>query len=141
VPLAFIALPAAGLILLGYGVRQRRAASAFLRGASRAPGVVIDHVHAAGDPGSAGILCPVVRYWLPDGSEHVFTAPDGQMPPRHRVGQHVVVYYDPTQPQRALLPTATTLPTVLAAIGATLLVLGGLIGAITWWVFSVVRGS
>lgn len=138
-PLGFVALPLAGLVLVVTGVTLRRAATAFLRGAAQAPGVVVDHVEAATVDG--WVLCPVVRFRLPDGREQVFTAAHGQMPPRHRAGQPVIVYYDPDQPGSARLETTTALPTMLIVVGATVLAVSGVIGAVTWWVLSAVRGS
>jgi len=139
VPLGFVALPLVGLALLVTGVTLRRATTAFLRGAAQAPGIVVDHVPASVVDG--WVLCPVVHYRLPDGSEQVFTAADGQMPPRHRVGHPVVVYYDPAQPGSARLATTTALPTMLIAVGTAVLVVSAVIGGITWWVFAAVRGS
>jgi hypothetical protein len=141
VPIGLVALPLAGLVLLVVGVQQRRAAAAVLRASAQTPGVVVDHVHAAGMAGGSGILCPVVRYRLADGTERVFTSPDGQMPPRHRVGESVVVYYDPARPDAARLATSTALPSLLIVVGVALLGVSGLVGAISWWVMTAVRGS
>jgi hypothetical protein len=70
---------------------------------------------------------PVVRFVARGGQTYVVRSSFGADPPEFRVGQNVTVYYDPQQPQTALIDSdhLWLLPVVLLVVGNFL----GLAGA------------
>lgn len=115
-----------GLVLAGLVTgRTRRGRE---RGWLEAPGEIVSLV-----PGdiNAGMYHPVAQYIRADGStEQVRDSPATQ-PPRLRVGDRVLVRYDPADPRQASIGGggASILPGVLVGIGVLVLVAALAIGA------------
>ena len=94
--LALVLIPLLGLVgLLAWVLRKRRR----LSGWSRAAGVVI------GLRCSGRVPAPVVRFHSSDGREFTHASNTGSNLPGFRVGEAVVVLYDPADPSRAVLAT------------------------------------
>jgi len=115
-----------GLVLAGLVTgRTRRARE---RGWLEAPGEIVSLV-----PGdiNAGMYHPVAQYVRAEGStEQVRDSPATQ-PPRFRVGDRVLVRYDPADPRLASIGGggASILPGVLLGIGVLVLVTALAVGA------------
>ena len=63
---------------------------------------------------------PVVQFQTSNGTEIIFESEVGSNPPSHGVGETVEVFYDPEDPQKAVINSFVhlwLLPTVLAGVG------------------------
>ncbi len=92
-----------------------------------ATGTVVDLVSRVFNPGSAGVYCPVVEFTTAAGQPVRFESQFGTMPAGHRVGQSIPVRYDPADPQKAEVDSATAnwfVPGCTSAMGLLFLVLG-----------------
>ncbi|MEP6913364.1 MAG: DUF3592 domain-containing protein [bacterium] len=76
------------------------------RGA-KATGTVVNLVSRVFNPGSAGVYCPVVEFTTATGQPVRFESQFGTMPASHHVGQTVAVRYEPAEPQKAEVDSAT----------------------------------
>ena len=79
------------------------------------------------NPGSAGVYCPVVDFATVTGQRVRFESQFGTMPASRRVGQTVAVRYDPADPQKAEVDSATAnwfVPGCTIAMGLAFLVMG-----------------
>jgi hypothetical protein len=85
-------------------VKQSRKAA----GGATATGTVIDLVRRVFNPGSAGVYCPVVEFITASGEPVRFESDFGTMPASHQVGQSIAVRYDPADPQKAGVDSATS---------------------------------
>lgn len=97
------------------------------RRGERATGTVVEVVKRVFTRGSAGVYCPVVAFFTPTGQIVRFQSDFGTMPASHRVGQPVAVRYDPADPQKAALDSATAnwlVPGITIAMGLVFLVMG-----------------
>lgn len=65
---------------------------------------------------------PWVKFQIPSGHDFIFESEVGADPPIHRVGQKVVVLYNPNDPQQAVIKNFSTLWTA-----TMILTFGGLI--------------
>ena len=104
-------------------VKQSRKAA---RGVA-ATGTVVDLVKQVFSPGSAGVYCPVVDFTTAAGQPVRFESQFGTMPASHRVGQSIAIRYDPADPQKAEVDSATAnwfVPGCTIAMGLLFLVLG-----------------
>ena len=84
-------------------------------------------VRRAFNPGSAGVYCPLVDFTTAKGEPVRFESQFGTMPASHRVGQSVEVRYDPADPQKAKVDSATAnwfVPGCTIAMGLAFLILG-----------------
>ncbi len=73
-----------------------------------ATGTVVDLVKRVVNPGSAGVYCPVVDFATSTGQAVRFESEFGTMPATHRLGQKIAVRYDPANPQKAEVDSATS---------------------------------
>ena len=92
-----------------------------------ATGTVVDLVTRAFNPGSAGVYCPVVEFITASGQPIRFESQFGTMPASHRAGQSIAVRYDPAEPQKAEVDSATAnwfVPGCTVAMGLAFLFLG-----------------
>ena len=92
-----------------------------------ATGTVVDLVKRVFNPGSAGVYCPVVDFTTASGQPVRFESQFGTMPASHRVGQSIAVRYDPADPQKAEVDSATAnwfVPGCTIAMGLLFLTMG-----------------
>jgi hypothetical protein len=104
-------------------VKQSRKAA---RGVA-ATGTVVDLVKRVFSAGSSGVYCPVVDFITANGQPVRFESQFGTMPASHRVGQPIAVRYDPADPQKAEVDSATAnwfVPGCTVAMGLLFLVMG-----------------
>lgn len=104
-------------------VKQSRKAA---RGVA-ATGTVVDLVKRVFSAGSSGVYCPVVDFTTAAGQLIRFESQFGTMPATHRVGQSIAVRYDPANPQKAEVDSATAnwfVPGCTIAMGLLFLVMG-----------------
>lgn len=93
-------------ILIGGVVAAVKQARKSRRGVATT-GKVVDLVSRVFNPGSAGVYCPVVDFTTASGQPVRFESQFGTMPASHRVGQSIAVRYDPANPQKAEVDSAT----------------------------------
>ncbi len=104
-----------GLLFLGMGfailiagivsaVRSSRRRSS----EDKATGVVVDVVKRVFNPGSAGVYCPVIEFVTPSGQSVRFESQFGTMPASHHSGQQIAIAYDPGDPQKAEVDSASS---------------------------------
>jgi Protein of unknown function (DUF3592) len=116
-----IAALLAGLSLLGLALYLYRRQRSFLRRAREATGVVVALSHSPGEGGT--LKHPVVEFTTAEGELVEFESPVGQSPPAYRVGQRVLVLYDPARPKSAAIRSFVPLwqwCLVTGLLGATL---------------------
>ena len=119
-------------VLIGIAVLISGAAAAVKqsRKAARsvaATGTVVDLVKRVFNPGSAGVYCPVVDFTTATGQPVRFESQFGTMPASYRVGQSIAVRYDPADPQKAEVDSATAnwfVPGCTIAMGLLFLTMG-----------------
>jgi hypothetical protein len=73
-----------------------------------ATGKVVDLVKKVFNPGSGGVYCPVVEFSTATGQFVRFESEFGTMPATHQVGQSIAIRYEPTDPQKAEVDSATS---------------------------------
>jgi hypothetical protein len=73
----------------------------FMDRAATAEGKVIDLVRQQSSSSSSGTYSPVVEFTIPTGPRVEFTSSVGSRPPAYRVGESVMVLYDPADPHKA----------------------------------------
>ena len=100
-------------VLIGLGVLIGGASTAIRQsrqsaGRIAATGRVVDLVKRVFNPGSAGVYCPVVEFTTASGEVVRFASAFGTMPASHGVGQSIAVRYDPVDPQKAEVDSATS---------------------------------
>ncbi len=115
----------AGLAMIvgagGVFFRQRKERS----NAIRATGAVVDLAKSAGQRGY--LYYPVVEFEAAFGLKTRFQAQVGSNPAGYKVGQQVTVLYDPQNPEKAEIDSASSLyffPGCLLGMGAGLSLLG-----------------
>jgi hypothetical protein len=89
-------------------------------------GTVVDLVKRVFNAGSAGVYCPVVEFTA-SGQPVRFESQFGTMPASHRVGQSIAIRYDPADPQKAEVDSATAnwfVPGCTIAMGLLFLLMG-----------------
>ena len=104
-------------------VRQSRQTA----GHVAATGTVVDLVKRIINPGSGGVYCPVVEFTTGTGQAVRFESDFGTMPATHRVGQTIAIKYDPADPQKAEVDSATSrwfVPGCMAGMGLGFLLMG-----------------
>jgi hypothetical protein len=90
-------------------------------------GTVVDLVKRVFNAGSAGVYCPVVEFTAASGQPVRFESQFGTMPASHRVGQSIAIRYDPADPQKAEVDSATAnwfVPGCTIAMGILFLLMG-----------------
>ena len=100
-------------VLIGLGVLIGGAITAIkqsrqLAGRTAATGKVVGLVKRIFNPGSAGVYCPVVEFTIASGEAVRFESDFGTTPASHRVGQSIAVRYDPLEPQKAEVDSASS---------------------------------
>ena len=113
-------------VLIGGIVAAVKQARKSARGVA-ATGTVVDLARRVFNPGSAGVYCPVIDFTTVTGQPVRFESQFGKMPASHRVGQTVAVRYDPADPQKAEVDSATAnwfVPGCTIAMGLGFLVMG-----------------
>jgi len=121
-----------GAVFAVVGVSSLRSAREFRKDAQRVPGVVTDLRYVSSQGQSGGVYFPVLRFATADG-RHVDTqGMDGRSPAPARVGQQVLVLYDPANPLGATIEGGQSgcLLAVFPAVGVVLLVVGVLVLAL-----------
>ncbi|TXT37503.1 MAG: hypothetical protein FD138_645 [Planctomycetota bacterium] len=121
-----------GSVFLMIGAGFGWSSYSLLAVAQRADGTVIRLVHQGGGKRSGS--APVVEFHL-DGNRHEFRSWLSTSPPQFDVGDKVTVLYDPTDPQRARIESFVTLwlfPTIFSGIGVVMLVVSGVLFAVSW---------
>ena len=119
-------------VLIGGVVTAIRQTRNEARGVT-ATGTVVDLVQRVLNPGSAGVYCPVVQFTTALGQPVRFESGFGTMPASHRVGQSIAVRYDPADPQKAEVDSATSrwlVPGCMIGMGIMFLAMGVLFVAI-----------
>lgn len=92
-PLLFFGI---GIIFVILGVAFRYSTVQFIERANTTDGLV---VRLVGDTSKS----PVVRFHLPNGEAVTFESSLSTRPPRYQVEEKVVVYYDPEEPEKAMI--------------------------------------
>lgn len=92
-PLLFIGI---GIIFVILGVGFRYSTVQFIERANTTEGLV---VRLVGDTQKS----PVVRFHLPNGEAVTFESSLSTRPPRYEVEEKVMVYYDPEDPENAMI--------------------------------------
>jgi hypothetical protein len=72
-----------------------------------ATGTVVDLVKEVVSAGSSGVYCPIIEFRTALGQAVRFQSDFGTMPASHHVGQSIAVKYDPADPQKAQVDSAT----------------------------------
>jgi hypothetical protein len=90
-----------GFVMLVGAVYLYKGARAFVSGASRAEGTVVNIVNSKYRSNISAALSPVVNYRHANGQTIEFTSSDGSKPSRYTIGQKVEVLYYPLEPQNA----------------------------------------
>jgi len=119
-------------VLIGVGVLIAGAVAAVKQSrqsGSRvaATGKVVDLVKRVFNPGSGGVYCPVVEFTTATGQFVRFESEFGTMPATHQVGQSIAVRYEPTDPQKAEVDSATSrwlVPGCMIGMGVLFLGMG-----------------
>jgi Protein of unknown function (DUF3592) len=117
-----------GLAVLIYGAVSAVKQSRELARQVGATGTVVDLVKRVFNPGSSGVYCPVVEFTTAAGHPVRFESQFGTMPATHQVGQTVKVRYEPSDPQKAEVDSATSrwfVPGCTIGMGLGFMVLGG----------------
>ena len=92
-----------------------------------ATGRVVDLVSRVMNAGSAGVYCPVVEFNTANGGAVRFESAFGTMPASHQVGQTVKIRFDPADPQKAEVDSATSrwlVPGCMIGMGVGFLSMG-----------------
>jgi hypothetical protein len=92
-----------------------------------ATGTVVDLVKRVFNPGSGGVYCPVVEFTTATGQVVRFESEFGTMPATHQVGQSIAVRYEPADPQKADVDSATSrwlVPGCMIGMGVMFLGMG-----------------
>ncbi|HVS82472.1 MAG TPA: DUF3592 domain-containing protein [Pyrinomonadaceae bacterium] len=113
-------------VLISGGVAAVKQARKSGRGVATT-GTVVDLVSRVFNPGSAGVYCPVVEFTTALGQPVRFESQFGTMPASHQVGQSIAVRYDPADPQKAEVDSATAnwfVPGCTIAMGLIFFVMG-----------------
>jgi hypothetical protein len=113
-------------VLIGGIVAAARQTRKSARGVE-ATGTVVDLVTKVFNPGSPGVYCPIVQFTTASGQPIRFESQFGTMPASHRAGQSIAVRYDPADPQKAEVDSATAnwfVPGCTIAMGLAFLFLG-----------------
>ena len=113
-------------VLIGGVVTAIKQTRKVARGVT-ATGTVVDLVQRVFNPGSAGVYCPVVQFTTALGQPVRFESGFGTMPASHRVGQSIAVRYDPADPQKAEVDSATSrwlVPGCMIGMGIMFLAMG-----------------
>ena len=85
-----------------------------------ATGSVVELTSRITTSGRSHIICPVVEFTAPSGEKIRFTSDFGSFPATHQIGQSVKVRYDPVDPQKAEIDSATNrwlMPLILIFMG------------------------
>jgi hypothetical protein len=85
------------------GLKQSRKSASGMK----ATGTVVNLVSRVFNPGSVGVYCPVVEFTSATGQRVRFESQFGTMPASHHLGQTIAVRYDPADPQKAEVDSAT----------------------------------
>lgn len=107
-------------------VRQSRRSA----GRAATTGKVVGLVKRVFTPGSAGLYCPVVEFITQSGETVRFESDFGTMPASHSVGQSIPIRYDPADPQKAEIDSATShwlVPGCMIGMGLGFLGLGSVL--------------
>ena len=108
------------------GIRRLRRTRKFVKGASTAPGVVVDF--AVRRVQRTKFNFPVVKYETADGRVVQFESPTATKP-GPKIGDEVTVLYDPLRPEEAQIKSVMMLwflPGMFVAVGLPSLVFGAL---------------
>src|SRR5205814_10442154 len=100
-------------LLIGVGVLIAGAVAAVKqsresRSRVAATGKVVDLVKRVFCAGSGGVYCPVVEFSTATGQFVRFESGFGTMPATHQIGQSIAVRYQPADPQKAEVDSATS---------------------------------
>jgi hypothetical protein len=83
---------------------------------------------------------PSVRFFTPDGKEHVWHSSEGRNPPAYQVGQEVTLYYNPSNLDEVQLENDNLLVYVFGGMGLVFLLfsvweIAGSTRALWKWIF------
>ncbi len=93
-----------GALLCGIALLLYQHTSAFIASASRTRGEVLRLLHVeSSKSNSSGTWKPLVRFKAPGGEIIEFTPSSSSNPPAYDVGEKVDVFFDPRNPQDAML--------------------------------------
>lgn len=127
-PRRMVALVVVGLALAALGLHLARRNLRFVERAARTDGTVVslEVTHVSGSSRHTAYW-PVVQYAAPGGAPMRFRGDRGSPAPEFRVGEKVLVLYDPERPDDARLAGPVSLWTAPLAAGVTgaLLALAG----------------
>jgi uncharacterized membrane protein YjjB (DUF3815 family) len=97
----YVVFAVVGFVMLVGAVYLYKGARAFVSGASRAEGTVVNLVQKTNRSKTSSALSPVVNYRHANGKTIEFTSSDGSDPSRYTIGQKVEVLYYPLEPLNA----------------------------------------
>ncbi len=115
-----------GLILLAISVFKLRESLTFLRTTERAVGTVIELVKINGSDGDS--FMPIFKFKTSLNQEVVYSQNSSSNPPDWRIGEEVIIAYDPKNPTDARLLTYFGIfswTIILMAVAMPLIVIGG----------------
>ena len=93
-----------GALLCGIALLLYQHTSAFIASASRTQGEVLRLLHVeSSKSNSSGTWKPLVRFKAPSGEIIEFAPSSSSSPPAYKVGEKVDVFFDPNDPQDAML--------------------------------------
>lgn len=93
------------MLFVAFGVRSFIKRRAFLRISKAVDGTVVRiEEHTDSEEGTS--YTPIVQFTTSDGEVHEIEPDISTGSPRHRVGQRLLVRYDPQQPEKARITTS-----------------------------------
>jgi Protein of unknown function (DUF3592) len=131
--LAVLLTAGIGFALIGLGLVVSGRTRRFLTTGSRADGVVtalVPRTSMEGPDSARTTYAPSVEFTTQTGALRGFTSATAASRPAYRVGQHVVVVYDPRNPRKAIILSfgaVWLVPLILWGLGALFVLIGMLV--------------
>ena len=140
-PIAFIILTIFGVVFLGIGFFEFHNSQVIVISYETTMGLVVgnDFLSHTDPKDSARVnwaYHPVVQFTTMSGKETTFTNVAGAYPPKYEIGETVEVYYNPEEPQDALVKDWLSLwwgPLIFLVIGSL-----PLIGMVVWFIIGYI---
>ena len=131
--LAVLLTSGIGFALIGLGLVVSGRTRRFLTTGCRADGVVtalVPRTNMEGPDLARTTYAPSVEFTAQTGALRSFTSATAASRPAYRVGQHVVVVYDPRNPRKAIILSfgeVWLVPLILWGLGALFMLIGMLV--------------
>jgi hypothetical protein len=116
-PLVFILIGGAFVLVIGFMFFSQYN---FMKTAKTSTGIVVDYVI----PKGRRIPQPVFEFTAEDKKTYVYHHPEGTNPPAYHIGQEVVLYYDPADPEDVSVGYRVVPMIILGFVGVVLLIIG-----------------